>query len=263
MIVRNFWKELPMPLAVVDQVNVLGCAEHSLLMLTDCLGWAIGNYIPNVGEAGDGDEDKSVVNDLYSPILPATSNLAGVSLVEEGSADLIPLVDLPAVVDLVTKPTGVDMGGLQADPPQGNALFDDAVFDMALDDGLKKYDFNEPIDKPKATSPKTGMAACNACNRKQPQKYAPSMQGNKYQVALAQITTSLGTSDASMALAKMSVKLRSKGIHQHADIVGMVMAQVLLKAALKKWGKEAEESVGKETKQLHWKTPLNPCTQNL
>jgi hypothetical protein len=33
----------------------------------------------------------------------------------------------------------------------------------------------------------------------------------------------------------------------------MVMAQVLLKAALKKWGKEAEESVGKEMKQLHWK----------
>jgi hypothetical protein len=78
------------------------------------------------------------------------------------------------------------------------------------------------------------------------------MQGNKYQVALAQITTSLGTSDTSMALAKMSVELMSKGIYQHADIVGMVMAQVLLKAKLKKWGKEAEETVGKEMKQLHW-----------
>ncbi len=60
------------------------------------------------------------------------------------------------------------------------------------------------------------------------------MQGNKYQVALAQITTPLGTSDASMALAKMSVKLMNKGIHQRADIVGMVMAQVLLKAACNK-----------------------------
>jgi hypothetical protein len=95
------------------------------------------------------------------------------------------------------------------------------------------------------------MTACNACNRKQPQKYVPSMQGNKYQVALAQITTSLGTSE-SMALAKMSVKLVSKGIHQCADIIGMVMTQVLLKAALKNWGKDAEESVGKEVKQLHW-----------
>ncbi len=113
----------------------------------------------------------------------------------------------------------VDMGGPQADPPQVDALFHDAVFDMALDDGLKTYALNEHIDEPKAASPKAGMVACNACNRKQPLKYVPSMQGNKYQVALAQITTSLGTSDTSMALAKMSTKLMSKGIHQRADIV--------------------------------------------
>ncbi len=76
---------------------------------------------------------------------------------------------------------------------------------MALDDGLKTYALNEPIDEPEAASPKAGMAVCNAHNRRQPQKYVPSMQGNKYQVALAQITTSLGTSDTSMALAKMYI----------------------------------------------------------
>jgi hypothetical protein len=37
-----------------------------------------------------------------------------------------------------------------------------------------------------------------------------------------------------MAFAQMSVKVMSKGIHQRMDIVGMVMAQVSLKAALKK-----------------------------
>ncbi len=80
-------------------------------------------------------------------------------------------------------------------------MFDNAVFDTAFDDGLKTYDLNVPIAKPEAASPKTGMGACNARNSnwKQPQKYIPSMQGNKYQVALAQITTSLGTSGASMA----------------------------------------------------------------
>jgi hypothetical protein len=46
LIVRNHWKELPMPLAVIDQVNVLGCAERSLLVFTDRLGWAIGDYGP-------------------------------------------------------------------------------------------------------------------------------------------------------------------------------------------------------------------------
>jgi hypothetical protein len=177
LIVRNCRKELHMLLAVIDQVNVLGHAKRSLLVFTDRLGRTIGNYSPNVGEAGDGDEDKSVVNDLYSPAPPATSKSAGVSLVEEGSADMIPGVDLPAVVDFVSEPTGVDMGGLQTDPPQGNALFDDAVFDMALDDGLKTYDLNEPINKPKAASPKTGMAACNACNRKQPRSMSQACNG--------------------------------------------------------------------------------------
>jgi hypothetical protein len=129
-----------------------------------------GDYTLNVGEAGDGDEDKSFVNDLYSHVLPANSKSAGVSLVEEGSADMIPGVDLPAVVDLVSEPTGVDMGSLQAEPPQGDALFDDAVFDTTLDDVLKTYDLNEPINEPKAASSKTEMTACNAHNRKQPQK---------------------------------------------------------------------------------------------
>jgi hypothetical protein len=50
----------------------------------------------------------------------------------------------------------------------------------------------------------------------------------------------------------MSVKLMNKGNHQHADIIGMMMALVSLKAALKKWGKEAVESIGKKMKQLHW-----------
>ena len=36
------------------------------------------------------------------------------------------------------------------------------------------------------------------------------------------------------------------------------MAQVSLKAALKKWGKEAEESIGKEMKQLHWRNSFKP-----
>jgi hypothetical protein len=38
----------------------------------------------------------------------------------------------------------------------------------------------------------------------------------------------------------------------------MVMAQVSLKATLKKWSREAEESVGKEMKQLHWQNSFKP-----
>ncbi len=69
MIARNHWKELLIPLAVINQVNALGCPKRSLLVFSDCLGQVIGNYTPNVGKAGA--EDESVVNDLYSPVLPA------------------------------------------------------------------------------------------------------------------------------------------------------------------------------------------------
>jgi len=102
------------------------------------------------------------------------------------------------------------------------------------------------------------MAARNARVRKAPERYIPSMRGNKYEIALAQITTSLGNSENSLAFAQMSVKLMNKGYHRRADIVGMVMSQVSHKAALKKWGKEAEESIGKEMKQLHWRNSFKP-----
>jgi hypothetical protein len=49
-------------------------------------------------------------------------------------------------------------------------LFDDAVFDTALDDGRETYALNKPIDEPKAASPKAEMPAHNTCNRKQLQK---------------------------------------------------------------------------------------------
>jgi hypothetical protein len=35
MVVQNCWK-LPMPLAVINCVNLLGHAKHSLLVFTDC-----------------------------------------------------------------------------------------------------------------------------------------------------------------------------------------------------------------------------------
>jgi hypothetical protein len=115
------------------------------------------------------------VNDLYSSIPPAPAGIPGVSLVEKGSAEEIPEVDFPDVA-VVNEPTGVDMGGPQAVPPQ-DAVFDDAVFDTALDDGLDQEAVAEP--EIQVAPPKEGMAACNTQNRKQPEKYVPSMLNTK------------------------------------------------------------------------------------
>ncbi len=46
-------------------------------------------------------------------------------------------------VAVVNQPTGVDMGGPQAVPPQ-DVMFDDAVFDTELDDGLDQEAVAEP-----------------------------------------------------------------------------------------------------------------------
>ncbi len=43
----------------------------------------------------------------------------------------------------------------------------------------------------------------------------------------------------------------SKGLHRKADMVGAVMAQLSMKAAIKKWGKDAELAITNEMQQLH------------
>jgi hypothetical protein len=68
-----------------------------------------------------------------------------------------------------------------------------------------------------APSLKKGMSARNARNRKQPEKYVPSMQGNEYAAALTQIVASLKGSKHAMSMAQMSVKLMSKGAHRKAE----------------------------------------------
>ncbi len=55
-----------------------------------------------------------------------------------------------------------------------------------------------------------------------------------------------------------SVKLMSKGLHRCADIVGMIMAQLSFKAAIKKWEEVAEQAITVEMKQLHWRNSYKP-----
>ncbi len=62
--------------------------------------------------------------------------------------------------------------------------------------------------------------------------YTPSMTGNKYAVALTQIVTSLQGSKNAVSMAQMSVKLMLPGMHRKADTVGMIMAQLSMKASI-------------------------------
>jgi hypothetical protein len=79
MIVLNRWKELPMPLAVINQFNLLGHAKRSLLVFTDYHGRVIGDYTPTAGKTDDTDASVlSAVNDLNSSVPPVPSEMPGV-----------------------------------------------------------------------------------------------------------------------------------------------------------------------------------------
>ncbi len=161
--------------------------------------------------------------------------------------------------DFDVEPTGVEVDSKYV--PQ----------ELAEVNGLGQQDTNTaPTEKPsaeptavpavatQAPSPKKGMAAHNARNRREPEKYIPSMSENKYAVALTQISASLKGSKHVMSMAQMSVKLMPNGAHKRADVVDMIMAQLSMKAAIKKRGLEAECDITKEMKQLHWCDSYKP-----
>jgi hypothetical protein len=138
----------------------------------------------------------------------------------------------------------------QQDPTEG------AVMVLTAESTTSPKKVKSPVKK--VASPKAGMAAQNSWVRKPPEKYASSMKGNKYAIALTQITLSLQGSKDSLCMAQWLVKLMGKGLDRCAGIVDMVMAQVSMKAALKKWGKATEHAITIETKQLRWHNSHKP-----
>ncbi len=149
--------------------------------------------------------------------------------------------------DFDVEPTRVDMDtdrwamdtDVQVD---NNAVAIDGLEQQNPTEGAATVPPAEPTNSPikakspakKTAPPTTGMAARNSCARKAPEKYVPSMKGNKYAITLTQITSLLQGSEDALCMAQRLVKLMGKGMHRCADIIGMVMAQVSMKAALNK-----------------------------
>jgi hypothetical protein len=173
--------------------------------------------------------------------------------------------------DFAVKPTGVDIEeAFKAYVPLEHAEPDDGLGhqDPSEPERLITPPTEQPTIEPtttmagtpakQAVSPKTGMAVRNVRVRKQPEKYVPSMKGNRYTVAMTQIKMSLHGSQDALCMAQRSVKLMSKGLHWCADVVVMIMAQLSFKAAIKKWGEVVEQEITVEKKQLHWRNSYKP-----
>ncbi len=81
------------------------------MVFTDRHGQLIGDYTPTACKTDDTDVSVlSAGNDVYSPVLPVPSEMPGVILGEEGSADELPGVEAHDVA-IIPEPTGVDLGG--------------------------------------------------------------------------------------------------------------------------------------------------------
>jgi hypothetical protein len=229
-----------MPHAVIDCVNLLGQRGPAMLIFTNWQGWDIGDSNPqDANSVGILDDNLIIIHPAVEiPGVDTTMDPAEIAGVDP---------------DFDVEPTGVDMD-TNAWVMDTNVPVDNNAIVM---DGLKQQDPTEgsaavPTSKPttspkkvkspvkKVASPKTGMAAQNSHARKAPEKYVPSMIGNKNAITLTQITLSLKGSKDTLCMAQRSVKSMGKGLHRCADIVGMVMAQVSMMAALKKWDKATE-----------------------
>jgi hypothetical protein len=97
----------------------------------------------------------------------------------------------------------------------------------------------QSVSQTKATRPVAAMQRpTRACN---PVKsYVPSMSGKTYEYATTQLALTT----------------------HHPQIVEMILSQLMLKAAINKWGKRAETAAVAEMKQLHWRNTFKPVNYN-
>jgi hypothetical protein len=230
-----------------------------MLTLTNQHGRDIGDNSPQDADSvGILDDDLIIIHPVMEiPGVDMTTNPAETAGVDP---------------DFDVEPTGVRSGyghqcvGDTNVPVDDNAVTIDGLEQQDPTEGAAVVPTAEPTNSPKKAKspakktapPKTGMAAQNSRARKAPEKYVPSMKGNKYAITLTQIILLLQGSKDALCMAQRSVKLMGKGLHRCANIVGMVMAQVSMKAALKKWGKATEQVKPIKMKQLHWCNTYKP-----
>jgi hypothetical protein len=239
-IIRHQWVTLPMPPMVIDYVNLLGQREPAVLTFTNQHGQDIGDNNPQ-------DANSVGILDGNSIIICPAMEIPGVDTTMD------PAETAGVDPDFDVEPTGVEMDtdawAMDTNVPvEDNNVALDGLEEQDPTEGASMAPTVEPTNSPKKAKspakktapPKMGMSARNSHAMKAPEKYVPSMKGNKYAIALTQITSLLQGREDALCMVQRLVKLMGKGLHRCADIIGVVMAQVSMKAAPKKWGKATE-----------------------
>ena len=144
----------------------------------------------------------------------------------------------PTGVDFNTKPTGVEVEADHSDVHEPVPQEHEEMYQGDEMDGLgQQVPTPEPISEP------SSLRRSSRLTKNWKQSYIPNYKGTKYNVVLTQVTKLLQGSKNATSLAQMSSKLMSKGVHRKADTVGAIMAQLSMKAAIKKWRGDADLAI--------------------
>ncbi len=221
-IIRQQWVALPMLPTVIDCVHLLGQRKPTMLTFTDQQGRDIGDSNPQDASSVE------ILDDNLIIIRPAVE-IPGVDETTDPAADVAGVGP-----DFDVKPTGVDMDtdvwAMDTDVPVDiKAIMIDGLKQQDPTEGAAMVSTAEPTTSPKmvkspvkkVASPQMGMAAQNSWVRTAPEKYVPSMKGNKYAIALTQTTLLLQGSKDALCMAQRLVKFMGKGLHRCADIIGV------------------------------------------
>ena len=231
VITRYAWDVLPMPNGVIERVNTLGHDQPEQLTFTNRHGAIIGDEDPAIAGVVDDEE-----NDNGDDELP-------------GELDDTDDVELPGV-----DPGVDDNDQAPYEYPEPDIAFDEPNIVQPELEIFEQPPPNNQVpvaDEPVQVVEQPDGLRRSTRARKATQTYDPSMKGNKYQYAAAQLVSSMLYPDAHMFV--------QEDFYQHdIDVVQTVMTQLSLKAALREWGNDASKAAYSEAKQLHWRDSFKP-----
>jgi hypothetical protein len=222
-----------MPTAVIARVNELAADQPSLLTFYDRTGREIGDSDADAQHTGEPQyETPGVVAD--------DAKITGVDSEDDSDSDpsngydpdITPTPpDEPPLIDSTPTPAS---GFVDESTPES---FEPTVqYEPTITEPVPSSAVSEPTVTP--TEPVTDTRRRSTRERKQVSSYKPSMSGKSYQYAATQIEQTQQDFDP--------------------RVVGMIMTQLSLKAALKTWGNDAVIAAESEMKQLHWRNSFRP-----
>ena len=235
-IVRRSWDVIPMPDTVIARVNALGRDQPEQITFTDRHGRLIGDVIiPG--------ED---VEDAKDAEIPG---------VDEGAVDHVELpgVDVAEQQDQqdVEAPQDVEIYDLDNDEADPAPIEDEPPVEVAPEEQLEVP--AEPVEPAPAAQPTETQAVRRSTRaRTQVKSYTPSMEGTRYDYAVAQLAQQgVLHPDAHMFV-------QEDFYQAEPDVVAMIMTQLSLKVGLKEWGEAGRAAAHSEMKQLHLRNTFKP-----